>query len=114
VLCRHRLGAVDDCCGVITAVETTADNVEENAKLLDLVDQQNDTYRCPAGQTLTRRKHQKPRAAYEYACAAATCRDCAMRSRCTRATNGAARTIKRHDDQEAIDQAEAQSHGPAA
>jgi len=167
---HHR--AVDDCCGVITAVETTAGDVEENAKLLDLVDQhqrnttcpvetvvadkqygtadnfracrqrgivshmadlslshrqhpriegifgieqfvydpQSDTYRCPAGQTLTRRKHKKQRAAYEYACAAETCRDCVMRGQCTRAKNGAARTIKRHYDQEAIDQAKEQSH----
>jgi transposase len=120
---HHR--AVADLCGVITAVETTAGDVEENAKLLGLVDQHQkntgrtvetvvadtqygtvdnfrachergiispmadfaltqipkhqkqgifglaqfvydrttDTYRCPAGQTLTRRKHKKQRQA---------------------------------------------------
>ncbi len=170
---NHR--AVDDLCGVITAVETTAGDVEENARLLALVDQhekntsgavavvvadtqygtvenyracqqrgivshmadfalaqahrpQNqgifsseqfvydpatDTYRCPAGQTLTRRKHKKQRQAYEYACAAATCRTCALRGQCTRA-QGVARTIKRHYDQEAIDAAKAQAHSQAA
>jgi len=170
---HHR--AVDDLCGVITAVETTAGDVEENAKLLALVDQHQkntgrtvetvvadtqygtvdnfracqergiishmadfaltqipkhqkqgifgleqfgydratDTYRCPAGQTLTRRKHKKQRQAYEYACAAATCQACPLRSQCTRA-KGAARTIKRHYDQETIDAARVQSHSRAA
>jgi transposase len=171
---HHRV--VDDRCGVITAVETTAGNVEENAKLMALVDQhekntswqvetvvadtqygtvdnfracqqrgiashmadlsvsqsqrpqnqgifgieqfvydpQTDTYRCPAGQTLTRRKHKKQRQAYEYACPAATCRTCSMRRQCTRAKGGVARTIKRHDDQEAVDKAKEQSHSRAA
>jgi transposase len=171
---HHR--AVDDLCGVITATETTAGDVEENAKLMDLVDQhekniggkaetvvadmqygtaenfracrqrglishmadlslsqaqhpqkqgifgieqfvydsKSDTYRCPAGQTLTRRKHKKQRQAYEYACAASTCRACSMRDQCTQAKGGVARTIKRHYDQEAIDAAREQSHSRAA
>lgn len=171
---HHR--AVDDLCGVITAVETTAGDVEENAQLLALVDQHQkntcrtveivvgdtqygtvenfracqqrgivshmadfsltqiakheqqgifgierfvydpatDTYRCPAGQTLTRRKHKKQRQAYEYACAAATCQACTLRPQCTHAKGAVARTIKRHYDQEAIDAARAQSHSRAA
>jgi len=170
---HHRV--VDDLCGVITATETTPGDVEENAKLMDLVDQheqntgretqtvvadtqygtvenfracqqrglishmadlclsqaqdprkagifgierfvydgKSDTYRCPAGQTLTRRKHKKQRQAYEYACRASTCRACSMRAQCTQATR-AARTIKRHYDQEAIDAAREQSHSRAA
>jgi transposase len=170
---NHR--AVDDLCGVITAVATTAGDVEENAKLMDLVDQHeqntasttetvvadmqygtvenfracqqrgihshmadlalshankpctqgiftieqflydpaSDSYRCPAGQTLTRRKHKKQRQAYEYACAAAVCLECSMREQCTRA-KGTARTIKRHYDQDAIDAARTQSHSRAA
>lgn len=170
---HHRV--VDDLCGVITASETTAGDVEENARLMALVDQhekhtcgrvetvvadmqygtvenfracrqrgiashmadlslsqaqhpqkqgifgieqfiydsKSDTYRCPAGQTLTRRKHKKQRLAYEYACGASTCRDCSMRAQCTQA-KGAARTIKRHYDQEAIDAAREQSHSRAA
>jgi len=170
---HHRV--VDDLCGVITATETTPGDVEENARLMALVDQhekhiggkvetvvadmqygtaenfracqqrgiaspmadlslsqaqhpqkqgifrieqfiydpKSDTYRCPAGQTLTRRKHKKQRQAYEYACRAATCRACSMRAQCTQA-KGAARTIKRHYDQEAIDAAREQSHSRAA
>jgi hypothetical protein len=171
---NHR--AVDDFRGVITAVETTAGDVEENSRLMPLIEQheQNtscrvetvvadtqygtaenfraceqrgiashmadlsqsqagksakqgifgieqfvydpatDTYRCPAGQTLTRRKHKKQRQAYEYACAAATCQACPLRPQCTRAKKPAARTIKRHYDQEAIDAAKEESHRPAA
>lgn len=171
---NHR--AVDDQCGVITALTTTPGNVEENAKLMDLVDQHeqntgcqtqtvvadmqygtvenfracqqrglishmadlslsqaskphtqgifsieqfvydpaSDTYRCPAGQRLTRRKHKKQRQAYEYACAASTCKACSMRGQCTRAQGTVARTIKRHYDQEAIDAAREQSHSQAA
>jgi hypothetical protein len=171
---NHR--AVDDRCGVITAVETTAGDVEENARLMPLIDQHEkntscrvevavadtqygtvenfracrqrgivshranlaatqaaksaqqgifgieqfvydpptDTYRCPAGQTLTRRKHKRQRQAYEYACAAATCHACSLRPHCTRAKPPAARTIKRHYDQEVIDAAKEQSHSRAA
>jgi len=171
---NHRV--VDDRCGVITAVKTTSGDVEENAKLMELVDQheantqcqtetvvadkqygtvenfracwqrglrshmadllvaqmkkpqcqgifgidqfvydpKTDTYRCPAGQTLTRRKHKKQRQAYEYACAGSVCWACSIRSQCTRAKGKVARTIKRHYDQEAIDLARQQSHSPAA
>jgi transposase len=171
---HHR--AVDDQCGVITAVETTAGDVEENARLMSLVDQHerntscsletvvadrqygtienfracqqrglishmadlslshkrrppnenifgidqfiydpaSDSYLCPAGQRLTRRKHKKQRQAYEYACAASTCRACSLRGQCTRAQGGVARTIKRHYDQEAIDAAREHSHSAAA
>ena len=171
---HHR--AVDDLCGVITAVETTAADVEENARLMALVDQhekntscpvetvvadkqygtvenfracqqrglishmadlslshtqrprnerifgieqftydpRSDTYCCPAGQALTRRKHKKQRQAYEYACAASICRACSLRGQCTQAQGGVARTIKRHYDQEAIDAAREHSHSRAA
>ena len=168
----HR--AVDDAYGVITATETTPGDVEENAKLMDLVDQHErntheivetvvadkqygtadnfrechdrgirshmgdllapqlkkgsrkgifgyedftynqeaDTFTCPAGQTLTRRKHKKTRKAYEYACPAATCRACPLRAQCTKA-KGTARSVKRHYNQEAVDAGRAQSHSAA-
>jgi transposase len=169
----HR--AVDDVHGVITATETTPGDVEENAKLMDLVDQHQrntskavetvvadkqygtaenfrechergirshmgdmltpqlkkgrregifgyddftyhpdtDTFTCPAGQTLTRRKHKKTRKAYEYACATATCRACELRPQCTKA-KGAARSVKRHYNQEAVDAGRTQSRSTAA
>jgi len=169
----HR--AVDDAHGVITATETTPGDVEENAKLIDLVDQherntsdvvetvvadkqygtadnfrecyqrgihshmgdmlapqlkkgrregifgyndftyhpETDTFTCPAGQELMRRKHKKKRKAYEYACSAAICRVCALRSQCTKA-NGTARTVKRHYNHEAVQAGRTQSHSTQA
>lgn len=170
---NHRV--VDDHCGVITATETTPGDVEENARLMALVEQheqnthcpvqtvvadaqygtaenfhachergiashmgdlrarqlkesksrvfdredfvydgESDTYVCPAGQRLTRRQDRQRRQAYEYACSRALCRACALRSQCTTAKNGAARTLQRHYHQEAIDAARRQSHSPAA
>lgn len=165
----HR--AVDNAHGVITATETTPGDVEENAKLMDLVEQHErntqevvvtvvadtqygtadnfricnergicshmgdmlapqlktgrregifayedfrydpntDTFTCPAGQTLTRRKHKKRRKAYEYACPMPVCRVCVLRPQCTKA-KGVARTVKRHYNQEAVDAGRAQSH----
>jgi len=79
-----------------------------------LYDSKRDVYTCPAGQILTRRKHKKQRQAYEYACRSSICRVCPIREQCTRAKNGAARTVKRHYDQESIDQAREQSHSQAA
>jgi hypothetical protein len=79
-----------------------------------IYDAPSDTYRCPAGQTLRRRKHKKKRNAFEYACSRKVCSVCAIRAQCTRAANGAARTIKRHINQEAIDAARAQSRSGAA
>jgi len=72
-----------------------------------------DTYRCPAGQILTRRKHKATRRAYEYAAATAVCLACPLRPQCTRA-QGTARSIKRHEGQELIDQARVQSRSAAA
>jgi transposase len=76
-------------------------------------DAEADTYRCPAGRTLTRRKHRTERRAYEYSAGAKTCAACDLRTKCTRSKTGG-RTIKRHEEQEAIDQARAQSHSAAA
>jgi transposase len=76
-------------------------------------DPQTDTYICPAGRRLERRKHKQRRKAYEYAASAKTCLACALRAQCTRA-QGTARTIKRHEGHEAIAAARAQSHSEAA
>jgi transposase len=170
----HRV--VDDAKGAITAIETTPGEVEENARLMDLIDQherntdqavgtvvadsqygtvdnfrkchergirshmadlldkqkekgkdseifnqeqfeynaETDTYMCPAGQILTRRKHKMSRNAYEYACKGSICKACSLRSQCSRAKNGTARTIKRHYNQEAVDTARAQSRSGLA
>ena len=169
---HHR--AVDDRFGVITAVATTAGNVEENAKLFELVEQSeghterkvetvigdqqygtaenfrecgergirshladlavaqkntgrkagifaagefvydgaSDSYTCPGGQILKRRRHKKKRKAYEYAVSPKVCAGCGKREQCTRSKTG--RSIKRHEGQEWIEAARVQAHSWAA
>jgi transposase len=46
-------------------------------------DQANDTFRCPAGQTLIRKQQKKDKPCVVYTAAAAACRACALKSRCT-------------------------------
>jgi transposase len=168
----HR--AVDEKKGVITAVETTPGDREENGRLMGLVEQHEgntgrrvrtvvadvqygttenfrachrrgirshmgdlqarqrgtgrqtgiypeeaftydeatDTYRCPAGETLRRRSYNKKRRTYEYAADRKFCRQCHLRDSCTRAKSG--RTLKRHEDHEAVVAARAESHSAAA
>jgi transposase len=169
---HHR--SVDDRFGVITAVETTPGDVEENAKLFPLVEQserntekkvetvvgdrqygtaenyrecgergitshladlseshrdtgrkrgifperafvydaERDSYRCPGGQILSRRRHRKKRRAYEYAISPKVCAECGKREQCTRSKTG--RSIKRHEGQELIEAARGQAHSWAA
>jgi hypothetical protein len=57
-------------------------------------DPESDTYRCPAGQIMTRRRHKKKRKVLEYACVPRTCKVCDLRDQCTRSVSG--RSIKRH------------------
>lgn len=169
----HR--AVDDQCGVITAVETTPGGVAENERLIPLVDlheamtgmkvdtvvadtqygtvdnfkkcgmrgirshmadveskqkrsgnaravydsslfvydKVNDTYTCPAGHKLIRRKCKTTRPGYEYACDKKTCQACPLRPECTKSKSGA-RTIKRHINQEYVDRGKKESASIAA
>lgn len=79
-----------------------------------IYDAASDTYVCPAGERLRRRKHKTKRKAYEYAVPGRVCASCLLREQCTRAKHGAARTIKRHYNQEGIDAARAQSHSQQA
>ena len=76
-------------------------------------DKESDTLTCPAGETLTRRKHKKERKAFEYACPVKVCAQCCIRSQCTRA-EGTARTIKRHYNHEAVEAGRRQSQTMAA
>ena len=72
-----------------------------------LYDAETDTYKCPAGRILKRKRHKKKRKAYEYAVSARVCKACELRSNCTLSKNG--RSVKRHYDQELIDTARAES-----
>jgi transposase len=67
-----------------------------------IYDEKTDTYLCPAGERLKRRKHKKKHKAVEYSASKRTCMRCELRDKCTRNKNGA-RTIKRHLRQEELD-----------
>jgi transposase len=62
---------------------------------------QKDTFSCPAGQTLKRRKLFKKRQHYEYIAAAGTCKRCQLKDQCTKSKSG--RTLKRHVRQDDLD-----------
>ncbi len=58
-------------------------------------DAASDTYTCPAGQKLRRRRYHERRSTYEYTTATGVCAACALRGKCTNAkTTG--RTLQRH------------------
>jgi len=61
-----------------------------------------DTYTCPAGERLTRRKYYKEDASYFYAASTKICGPCSKRSQCTRQKTGV-RHIRRHERQEILD-----------
>jgi transposase len=59
-----------------------------------------DTYRCPAGQALKRRRYCARRRTHEYAPEPGACAGCALRARCTSAA--AERTVQRHEAAAAV------------
>jgi transposase len=60
-----------------------------------------DTFTCPAGQILKRRKFFKRRQHYEYIASAGTCNSCQLKEQCTKAKSG--RSLKRHVRQDDLD-----------
>jgi transposase len=66
-----------------------------------LYDKETDTYECPAGKRLKRRKVHKPRQSVEYAASKEECGKCELRQQCTKSKTG--RTVKRHLRQEELD-----------
>jgi len=67
------------------------------------------TYTCPAGATLIRRKNKLKRNAYEYSADRKICAACTLRTQCTRAATGTVRTVKRHYKHELLEIARRQS-----
>ena len=78
-----------------------------------IYDPQSDTYKCPAGQTLTKRKHWPERKAFEYVTAKGVCQKCSLRAQCTQSESGG-RTLKRHGRRELLDQLRAQARSAVA
>ncbi len=66
-----------------------------------LYDKESDTYECPAGKRLKRRKVHKPRDSVEYAGSKKECGECELRRHCTKSKTS--RTIKRHMRQDELD-----------
>ncbi len=64
-------------------------------------DAETDTFTCPAGQSLKRRKLFKKRQHYEYIASAGTCNRCQLKKQCTKSKSG--RTLKRHIRQDDLD-----------
>jgi transposase len=69
-----------------------------------------DTFTCPAGQTLKRRKFYKKRQHYEYIASAGTCNSCQLKEQCTKSKSG--RTLKRHLRQDDLDSMLKQASSP--
>ncbi|HEX7233358.1 MAG TPA: IS1182 family transposase [Candidatus Binatia bacterium] len=87
-------------------LKQTQDQQERRRKIFPesqfIYDPHTDTYRCPAGETLSKRKHWAERKAFEYVTAKGVCQKCSLRAQCTQSENGG-RTLKRHERQELLD-----------
>ena len=72
-------------------------NNQGDGKLFDrslfVYDENTDTFRCPANQTLRRKQFQSSRRSVIYAAQASTCSQCALKSQCTSTTR---RLLQRH------------------
>src|SRR5215467_4673039 len=90
----------------IPVLKQTQDKQERRREIfpesLFIYDSQTDTYTCPAGQTLKKRKHWAERKALEYVTARGVCQQCPLRIQCTR-SQSAGRTLKRHERQEILE-----------
>jgi transposase len=64
-------------------------------------DPDTDTFTCPAGHKLKKRKMYKKRKHYEYKASSKACSQCHLKKQCTRAQTG--RTLKRHVRQDELD-----------
>lgn len=75
-------------------------------------DAQTDTYGCPAGQQLQRRRYVKKQRAWEYSPERGVCGACALRTQCTRSKVG--RVVSRHEWQEVLNKCRQETHSPEA
>lgn len=73
---------------------------------------QRDTYTCPKGETLYRRRHDPIRKSTEYKTRKGVCAQCPVKAQCTRAKTG--RTVARHDCQELVTRGRVQTKSKAA
>jgi hypothetical protein len=71
-----------------------------------------DSFSCPAGQRLKRRRFSRQRQQYEYYMPKKICSGCRLRNQCTRSSMG--RSLKRHLRQDDLDVMLEQAQSPAA
>jgi len=71
-----------------------------------------DTYVCPAGQRLRRRRYIRRQRVWEYGADKAVCAGCALRTQCTRSK--VARVVSRHEAAEVLKICRQQAHSAAA
>ena len=71
-----------------------------------------DTYLCPAGQTLSRRRYHERRRTYEYTAATGVCAACPLRDKCTKGKTG--RTLQRHEQAARVEQGRQIARSPEA
>jgi transposase len=71
-----------------------------------------DTFLCPAGQTLRRRRYIRRQRVWEYGAEKAACAGCALRTQCTRSKQ--ARVLSRHEHAEILEVCRTQAHSRAA
>jgi len=98
-------------------LKQTQDQQERRRKIFPesrfIYNPHSDTYSCPAGQTLSKRKHWVERKAFEYVTARGVCQQCSLRAQCTQSESGG-RTLKRHERQELLDRLRAQARSAPA
>jgi len=71
-----------------------------------------DTYLCPAGQMLRRRRYIRRQRVWEYGADKAACAGCALRAQCTRSKQ--AGVVSRHEAAGVLEVCRAQAHSAAA
>jgi len=71
-----------------------------------------DTFTCPAGQTLKRRRFSRQRQQYEYCMPKKLCNACRLQTQCTKSSTG--RSLKRHLRQDELDVMLERAQSPAA
>jgi transposase len=102
----------------IPVLKQTQDQQERRRKIfpesLFAYDPQTDTYTCPAGQMLRRRKHWVERKAFEYVTGRGVCQQCPLRIQCTRSESAAGRTLKRYERQEVLENVRVQAQSAAS
>ena len=118
----HKYGTADNfvACheqGIVTHLgDAKAKQATASAGLLTekdfAYDAASDTYTCPTGQELKRRRYVKKQRAWEYGTARGVCGGCPLRTRCTRSAVG--RVVSRHERLELLEECRRAAHSAAA